>query len=124
MSEIMERVVAYEKKKLYLWYEVVVFVLLAILIAEVILMLDLVFEIQTQYFYNFGWVFYEDLETIRYLAGSIFEMLYVEFPWLKLFSSLFVFVSFLLCLNYVFHRIGFKRIKGRQIHKFEENRKK
>lgn len=121
--EIMKRVISYEKKRLYLWYEVVVFVLLVVLLSEVFLLFDLVFEMQEQYFFNFVWVFSEDWETIKYLSGNIFAILMDELPWAKILISFTVLVALFIWVVYAIGRLKIKKLKGKQIHKFEDQQK-
>ena len=121
--EIMKRVMTYERKKLRMWYEVVLFVLIVVLIAEVVVGFDLFFEIQEGPALSFWWVLGEDWETIKILSGSVINILWEELPWLKIGALFLTTVTFVGCLVYAVNRNKFKRIKADQIREYDKKEK-
>ena len=119
---IMERIIRYEKKKLRIWYEVVVFVLMAILISEVLIAIDLFWDMQERSAIDFRWVFAEDFETIKILSGSIANVLIEELPWIKIGVLFLTSVTLILCSVYALKRSRFKRLKANQIQKYEKTK--
>lgn len=121
--EIMRRVMTYERKKLRMWYEVVLFVLIVILIAEFVVGIDLFFEIQAGPALSFWWILGEDLETVKILSGSVINILWEELPWLKIGALFLTTVTFVGCLGYAANRYRYKRIKSNQIKEYDKKEK-
>ena len=121
--EIMKRVMAYERKKLRIWYEVVIFVLVVILLAEFVVGIDLFFDIQESPGLSFWWILGEDWETIKILSGSVLNILWEELPWLKIGMLFLTTMTFVGCLIYAVKRNKFKRIKAGQIREYDKKEK-
>lgn len=120
--EIMRKVVAYEKKRLRWWYEVVTFVLIVILISEVVVAIDLFFEIGQRSVFDFTWVLNEDFQTVWYLSGSILNVFWEELPWYKICLWTIITVALVLGMVYTMKGGKSKRFKASQIRKYEKSK--
>jgi len=112
---VINKVKKYEKRKVQIWAELVLFYLLVIVGAEVFVIADMLVDIGEKDVLGLGWIMKEDMQTVIQLSGSIFGVLWEDFPWIKLFLVLVVLVIFLVFVGYVVHKLESKRKMWRQV---------